>query len=387
MNIGRINSKFLYPLLTSLLFIPTGVMAQATGDFQPVILLNMQSATFQVPCKANVVGPGIIPVQLFDVGQKSSVPVTIDATWTPLADGASGVLEFLSDGKIPQCQSFYSLQISPSQISISLNQGGNVTGLGTAPVQTSINVPFHFQLVESNGVFIVQDPTGQTTYLKASDNTITANPAICFGTDMKGSWSFSSMENQIGGTPPQLPPGVGVSIPDLDQNDQSGSLSKATHVGFPNDNMTINVNFSPMNNPPSPPSPLGHITCHRLYGPSYTADDYGVFVFTDHIGIGKTIQGNFYMQATGPLPAAAKPPLVLNSVLPLQIVVKDNSKDGSVRISAIYQPTNTVIATWVDKGWAPPGTAVPPYSSGFQFGIYTEPGAFDCWDNLVMMPQ
>jgi hypothetical protein len=386
MNRGKNNYKYLFAaaLTSMLLTVPS---AKATGSFQPVQCINMQSATFSVPSPAQVVSPPTIPVQLFDVGQKSSVPVTIDAVWTPTADGASGILEFLADGQQPQCQSCYCLQISPSQVSISLVQGGVATGLGTAPVATSTGVPFHFQLVENNGVFTVVNPATNATLLTVSDSTITSNPALCFGTDIQGTWSFSAMQNKTSGTPPVLPNNVVASAPDPGANNDNGqTLSKVTHIGYPSmGSMTVTLTMTSMVAPPS--TPIGHITSHRQYGTSFGADDYSVFLFADHVSIGKTVQGTFYGQATGKYPSAVQTPIVANETVPLQISTEDNS-NGSVTISVVYPPTNKLIAQWTDTGWSPTtATPVPPYTYGFQFGIYTDLNSAVCWNNVLMYPQ
>lgn len=257
MKTDLLKHTFAYALAASLLCPALSVKAQAgsgSNDFQPVELINCQAASFTVPCPYNTVPTGDIPLQLFDVGQVSTSPVTFDAIWTPSSVTSDGIFIFMGDGKMPVPSSYYQLTISGGgTLSLSLHTPSGRVGLGTGTCNVSPNVPFHFQLQENAGTFTVVDPNTNQSLCTGSDNTITTAPAVYFGTcaNGQGTWSFSAMQNQLGGTPPTLPPGVIVSAPDTDQNAIGITLSEGTHFGVPTTNTQVNADFSSMAaNPP-----------------------------------------------------------------------------------------------------------------------------------------
>lgn len=394
MKIAKFKTTVLYSLVSSVCCSSGSALAQSNPppDIQPLKLINMTTAPFSYPPLQNGSPANGSALQLFDVGQTSNKPVTIDLYWTPNSTTYSGLLDFRADSADT---SFYRLKISSQYVTITNNQSGQIWKQAHSFQGTTA----HYQLYETGSSFYVYDgdASRQQPFMTVSDtNPIASGVAIYAGSDGAGKWQLAAMQNQLGGSPIALPAGAAIVVPDVDHENPNGGTtgtqSMVTHLGYPQTTKTtvecIDVNPMGSNTPPSFPNPLGHVTCRREGGNQKNqqgnpkANDYPIYIFTDRIGIGKTVNGNLVAVSNGQKLTTGSVP---SAKMSLTIVARNNS-DGSVTITAYSgrAPGNlTQIVSFTDKGQ----DGTPPYLSGYQFGVYTEPGATMCWDNITLSQQ
>ena len=351
--------------------------AAVQTNFIPIIPFNMETGAISVPY------PGSNnELKTFDVGQVGSIPVTVTAQWMPSTSTSNGLLRFRSDGAALNC---YLLTITKDSVSISSRVNGVDTGLGSCAYALA-GKPF--RLIEDQNAFTIMD--GQTQVLQVTDSAIANGQGIQVGTNTngQGAWQLAVSQHGVKPVCPALGDAV-LRVPDLDQDNRHPQINTAgtplvmvNHFGIPHSNCALDINFSSMIKPSKVPgTELGMVTLRRQFPKNQgIINDYELHICSDQLVLvrrnGKPPQDP---SPTTIAKATISPALEKMTKLPLRIVQENVS--AGVRIRAFNRVTGGQPLFDVTD------STTPAYQSGYQFGLYTPPGAFNCWDQVHMVPQ
>jgi len=250
--------------------------------------------------------------------------------------------------------------------------------------------PNQIQLVEDGSTFTVSDMSSNppAPILSCTDSTIQNGVAIFLGTNSGGSgiWSMSVTQGEIAQQPPLLPlQNAEFFAPSPDQLNSGNNYVMVNHFGAPHGNCIIGVRLTPMTSVTTGQE-LGHITCRRenVSGIQGTCD-YEAHIRSDNVvlikleGTGKsTVCGQAtYKCQTYPkgLDLSQSP----SNHLPFLLICNGNNiKFVLEPPSGTKLPASTIIDYTDNLGTV--------YTTGYQFGLYTQQHGQNCWDNLSVTP-
>jgi hypothetical protein len=359
--------------LASLLTVPAANASNA--EVESLNPINMEVGSISVPAYGHT-------PQMFTIGQLSNTKCTIQATWQPSSPSYYGIMQFRSSGS-----SAYILQIHANQVSLLLKDQSGIKSLKAVPYSFK-KTPNQIQLVEDGSTFTVSDMSSDppTQVLSCTDSTIKSGAYIFLGTNSGGSgqWSMSVTQGQ-NAQQPALPPLQNAEFfaPSPDQINTSNNYVLVNHFGAPHNNCIIGARLTPMAKV-TPGQELGHITCRREAMPGITGTCcYEAHIRTDNVVLIK-LEGTGKSTVCGRASFTCKSYpngllLSSNSHLPFLLICNANN------IQFVLEP--------------PPGSKLPAskiidytdtsgtvYTTGYQFGIYTQQFGTNCWDNLSVTP-
>lgn len=373
--------------MTSKMFTIVSLSAAFLASFLTVPAANASNAEVPSPTTINMeVGPIPVPAyghtpQLFNVGQASNTRCTIQATWQPNSPSCYGIMQFRSSGS-----SAYILQIHANQVSLLLKDPSGITSLKAVPYSFK-RTPNQIQLVEDGSTFTVSDMSSDppTQVLSCTDSTIKNGACIFLGTNSGGSgnWSMSVTQGENAQQPPLLPlQNAEFFAPSPDQINTNNNYVMVNHFGAPHSNCIIGVRLTPMASV-TPGQELGHITCRReaVSGIKGTCD-YEAHIHADYVelikleGTGKSAKCGHATYTCKSYPNGLL--LSPNNHLPFLLICNGNN------IQFVLEPPRgsklpaSKIIDYTDSGAA--------YTTGYQFGLYTQQYGTNCWDNLSVTP-